>query len=275
MADANEEVLDPELLEGGEGQDDEAELEHQGDLEGEDEVLVSFDGEGAPAQGEGQDSGLVRHLREQLRETQRENRELKKQAPGGVPQVEVGEKPTLMSCDYDEDRFERELDEWRGRKAQAERQEQDRAQAEQAQQAAWQKRLGALETQKGELGVRDYEQAAEEVRTTFPEAQQALIVRYSENPAKMIYALGRSPAKAAELAKISDPGDFIAALAKLEGKTTVTTQRKTAPDPEKVARGSAPLSTVDRQEQRLEAEAAKTGNYTKLFAYRRQKRARG
>lgn len=271
MADAAEELeLDPALQGRDERQNEGAETEA---LEGdEDEVLIGFEGEGsAPPPDEGQDSNLVRHLREQLRDR---DRQLKARQAQGTPQkVEVGEKPTLATCDYDEERFERELLDWKERTAQAERQEQEAAQAEQARQATWQKRLGDVEVQKTALGVKDYDQAAEEVRTTFTEQQQAMIVRAALNPAKMIYALGRSPAKAAELAKITDPVDFIAEIARLEGKTTVTTQRKSAPSPERIARGSAPLSRgVDKEEQRLEAEAQKTGNRTDLIRYRKEKR---
>lgn len=274
MADAiNEDLLDEALLgadpEGGEGQ---SEPPEPGD---EDEVLISFDGEGdAPPQGEGHDSGLVRNLREQLRDRDRQLKAF--QAQSQPQKIEVGEKPTLARCDYDEERYETELDAWKERDSRAKAQEQDAAKVQEARQADWQKRLAAVEVQKTELGVKDYDQAADEVRTTFSTDQQSMIVRATKNPARMIYALGKSPSKAADLAKISDPIDFIAEIARLERSTSVTTNRRSAPAPEQVARGSARIvNGPDQQEKRLEAEAARTGNYTKLFEYRRTKRQQG
>jgi hypothetical protein len=268
MADAAED-LDLELPQGGNDLEGGAEARTP-ETADEDEVLIGFEGEGdAPPQGEDSDSNLVRHLREQLRERDRQLKALKVDSQS--QKIEVGEKPTLAACDYDEARFEQELDAWKERDARAKAQEQEAIRTQQAQQEAWQKRLGELAVKKTELGVKDYDQAAEEVRTTFNELQQGMIIRAAKNPAKMIYALGKSPAKAAELAKITDPVDFIAEVARLEGKTTV--QRKSAPPPEQTVRGSAPLSrVVDKEEKRLEAEAQKTGNRTELIRYRREKR---
>ena len=270
MADATED-LDLGLPQGGNDLEGGAEARAP-ETADEDEVLIGFEGEGnAPPPDEGSDSNLVRHLRDQIRERDRRLKALEVQSQ---PQkMEVGEKPTLAGCDYDESRYEEALDAWKERDARAKAQEQESVRTQQAQQEAWNKRLGDLAVQKTALGVKDYDQAAEEVRATFNEQQQAMIIRASKNPAKMIYALGKSPAKAADLAKITDPVDFIAEIARLEGKTTVTTQRKSAPPPEQTARGSAPLSrTVDKEEKRLEAEAQKTGNRTELIRYRKEKR---
>lgn len=237
-----------------------------------DEVLIGFEGEGAPAQGEEQDSSAIRRLREENRRKDAELRALRANQP--QPQViEVGEKPTLQSCDYDEERFETELDGWKDRTAKKAQAEVAAQRTQAAQQEAWNKELAEVETQKSQLKVKDYDQAAEIVQSTFDLQQQALIVRASVNKARMVYALGKSPAKAAELAKITDPVKFIAEVARMEGKVTV--QRKSAPPPEQIVRGSAQLSKqVDKEDQRLSAEAEKTGNYTRLFAYRQKQRSR-
>jgi hypothetical protein len=87
----------------------------------------------------------------------------------------------------------------------------------------------------------------------------------------VVYALGRDAARLKDLAAITDPIMFAAAISKLEGKLKVTT-RNAPPPPEKKVTGSAPISgTVDSNLDRLRDEAAKTGDYTKVLAYKRQK----
>jgi hypothetical protein len=89
----------------------------------------------------------------------------------------------------------------------------------------------------------------------------------------VIYALGRNPKKAKELAEIKDPVKFAFAVAKLE-KDMKVTNRKQAPAPERVVTGTGRSSgAVDSQLERLREEAARTGNMTKVIAYKRQKKA--
>jgi hypothetical protein len=50
--------------------------------------------------------------------------------------------------------------------------------------------------------------------------------------------------------------------------------KKPAPPPEKVVGGTAPIrGAVDSTLERLRADAERTGDYSKVFAYRKQKRA--
>jgi hypothetical protein len=273
MADAEElDVLELEIPTGeAEVPGDDLTPAPEGD---EEEVVVEFEGDdgAAPAQSEEKDTSLVRHLREQLREKERRLAAFEK-AQQPKP-VEVGEKPTFEGCEYDEARFEEELDAWKERKAQAERQTVEAEKSQRAQKEAWDRRLAEVEAEKAKLNAKDYDRAAEDVKATFDELQQAMIVRATKNPARMIYALGKAPHKAAELAKITDPVEFIAELARLEGKVTMTTQRK-APPPEQIARGSAPLSAgTDKHLERLEKEAERSGDRTAVIAYRRQLRAK-
>lgn len=235
-----------------------------------DELLVSFEGEGAaPSPSEQTESNVLRELRARNRELTRELEARNRPAP-----IEVGEKPTLEGFDYDADKYEAAYDAWVERKAQAQAQQAEANKSVQQQQEAWNKRVAEVGEQIASLKAKDFPQALEEVKSAFSEAQQVVIMRAPKNAANVIYALGKVPAKAAELAKISDPIELAAELARLEGKLTVTTRAK-APPPEQIVRGSAPLSPgVDKHEERLSADAARTGNYTKLFAYRQQKRAK-
>jgi hypothetical protein len=246
----------------------------EGDDGDEDEVLIGFEGEeGAPAQGE-QDSSLIRRLREEVRKRDAELKVYRTSQPSQPQVIEVGPKPTFESCEFDEGRYETELDAWKERDAKAKQAEADALKVQAAQQETWNKELAEVETQKSQLKVKDYDQAAEVVQATFDVQQQAMIVRASINKARMVYALGKSPAKAAELAKITDPVKFIAEVARMEGKVTV--QRKSAPPPEQITRGSAPLSNaVDKHLEKLEAEFQRTGDRTKIVQYKREQKAKG
>ena len=98
------------------------------------------------------------------------------------------------------------------------------------------------------------------------------MVQGAKNPALVVYALGKNPAKAKELASISDPVKFAFAVANLEAQLKVT-PRKPKPEPERVLSGSsrAISGTVDSQLERLREEAARTGDMSKVMAYKRQK----
>ena len=245
-----------------EGTDSEAE----GD---EDEVLVTFGDEAAPASNEGQDSGLVRKLRAEIRDRDARLAELAK--PSAPQVVEVGEKPTLESCDYDEDTFEAALDAWKDRKRQAEEATTQAQRDAQANQAAWAEEMADFGRKKLALKVRDFEAAEEEVVAGLSQTQQAIVIKASSDAAKVIYALGKHPAKLATLAAIQDPIKFAVAVSKLEGTLKVTTGNRTAPAPEGIVRGSAPISRqTDKHLQRLEAEAERTGDRTEVVRYKRQ-----
>jgi hypothetical protein len=104
------------------------------------------------------------------------------------------------------------------------------------------------------------------------DVQQAVIVKAADNPALVLYSLGKHPAKLAELSQITDPLKMAAAVARLEGGLKVMPKRK-PPEPEEIASGTASVSHgKDKELERLEKEAERTGDRTKLIAYKaRQK----
>lgn len=261
--------------ENGEGNEDET-----GEGEEGSEVVVSI-GEESPASEEDNAPApvWVKELRKNHRELQKRNRELEEQvkAVAGAEQkpVTLGTKPTLESCDYDAEKFERDLEAWHNQKLEADAQERSRkAQAEESNKA-WQETLNGYGKAKTELKVKDFEDAEDIVKDTLSVTQQGIILQGSKNAALLVYALGKNPKKAKELASIKDPVKFAFAVANLENQLKVT-NRKAAPAPEKTVRGNAAVSgTVDSQLERLRAEAEKTGNYTKVHAYKAQQRAKG
>jgi hypothetical protein len=240
----------------------------------EDELIVTIGEEAPPQEEEKPAPEWVRELRKQHRELQKRNRELEaKLTQDQAPKApEIGKKPTLEDFDYDAEKFENSLAQWFERKRQADEQA-AKVQADiEKQQQEWQAKLQGYGKAKAELKVKDYDDAEGIVQESFNTTQQGVILQGADNPALLVYALGKNPKKAKELASISDPVKFAFAIAKLETQLKVT-NRKAASPPEKTVQGTGRVSgTVDSTLDRLRAEAEKTGNYSKVMAYKRQKR---
>jgi hypothetical protein len=241
-----------------------------------DDVIVSIGEEAPPQEEQAHAPGWVKELRKANREKEKRIRELEakltQQSPERKPVV-LGAKPKLEDHDYDAEKYEAALTDWFERKRQADTEAQQHQQAEQAQQRAWQEKLDGYGKAKAELRVRDFEDAEAVAQELFNITQQGVMLQGADNPALVIYALGKNPKKAAELAKIEDPVKFAFAVAKLEKELKVT-NRKAAPAPERTISSTGRVSgSVDSTLERLREEAARTGNMTKVIRYKAQKRA--
>jgi hypothetical protein len=240
-----------------------------------DEVVVSI-GEEEPQQQEepAHAPEWVRELRKTNRELKRQNQELQGRMQQAVPQaITLGKKPTLEDHDYDAEKFEQSLESWYDRKRHTDEQQARQDAEVQTQNRAWQSKLEGYAKARAELRVSDFEEAEAVAQELFSVTQQGVMLQGADNPALVVYALGKSPKKAKELAEIKDPVKFAFAVAKLE-KDMKVTNRKSAPPPERVVSGTARNSgSVDSTLDRLRDEAARTGNMTKVIAYKRQKKA--
>ena len=246
------------------------------EVEDTEEVVVSIGEEAPPPEEHTPAPEWVKELRKTNREKERRIREL--EARLQTTQIEnkpitLGKKPTLEDHDYDAERFEASLADWFERKRQA-----DEANAKQEaevmnQQKAWQSKLDGYTKAKAELRVKDYEDAEEVAQQLLSVVQQGVVLQGAENPALVVYALGKNPAKAKELAEIKDPVKFAFAVAKLEKELKVSNRRQ-APAPERIVTGTGRSSgAVDSTLERLREEAARTGNMTKVIQYKAQKRS--
>jgi len=241
------------------------------------EVVVSIGEEAPPPEEQTHAPEWVRELRKTNRELQRQNRELQNKlqttAQTETKPVVLGAKPKLEDHDYDADKFEAALADWFERKRQA-----DEANARQEaevmnQQKAWKAKLDGYGKAKAELRVKDFEDAEAVALELFNITQQGVMLQGADNPALVVYALGKNPKKAKELSDIKDPVKFAFAVAKLEKELKVT-NRRAAPAPERIVSGTGRSSgAVDSTLERLREEAARTGNMTKVIQYRAQKRS--
>lgn len=263
---------------------DDQQQDDQGDAAAEDdgEVVITIGDEAPPAANDDEIEGKpapawVKDLRKQARDLAKENRELKQAQQAAqqqaAPKVDpVGERPTPEQFDFDSEAYGDALLAWNDRKKKADdaaaaaRTEQEAAAAE------WQTRLTGYSNAKAALKVTDFDDAEDVVRQTMSQTQIGVMLNGADKPELLVYALGRNPAKAKELASIKDPVKFAFACAKVETQLKVA-PRKTPPPAERVIRGSAGGATgVDNTLARLQAEADKTGDRSAVAKYLRERK---
>lgn len=278
----NDEVLDAIDIDTTENEqfDDEnfaIEDVQEDDEEGdEDEVVISIGEESPPQEEEVRAPAWVRELRKSNREKERKIRELEAKLNTTATEtkpVALVSKPTLESCDYDSDEYEQKLADWYEHKREYDAAEASVAAQRDAEAKAWQDKLDSYAKAKASLKVRDYDEAEATALDTFDVTQQGIVLQGSDNPALLIYAIGRNAKRAKELASINDPVKFAFAVAKLETQLKVT-NRKAATSPERtINSGGGRLSgAIDSTLERLRAEALKTGDLSKVMEYKRRKK---
>ena len=214
----------------------------------------------------------VKELRKKNREDQRRIRELEAQLAAQAPAQTLGKKPELEEFDYDTSKYEAALADWIEKRRRYDDQLQAAKRQEEEQNQTWQQKLEGYAQARTELKVKDFEDAESMVAEQFNVTQQGVVIQGAENPALVIYALGKNPKKLKEISSIADPVKFAFAIAKLE--TQLKVAKKTPPPPEKIVGGTAPIrGAIDSNLERLRADAERTGDYSKVFAYKKQKRA--
>lgn len=272
--------LDDQQEEEEQEEEKEEESEEENDQEGDDEsVTVTIAGEKAAEEDVEQQAApkWVKDLRKDHREAQKRIRELEAQVnkPAAEKQAPVlGKKPTMedSDVDWDADKFEEKLTAWHDKKREIEEFQRQQQHSEQQQKTEWEGRLATYATSKTGLKVRDFDEAEENVQSLLNVTQQGIIIQGADNSALVVYALGKNPKKAAELAGIKDAVKFAFAIAKLETQLKVQS-KKSAPAPEKVVSGQGRITgSNDKTLERLRAEAEKTGDVSKIRAYKAEQK---
>ena len=257
-----------------ETEDETTEGENQAAPDDLEEELIVTIGEETPPQEETDEKRApewVRNLRTKAREQERELRELRKLRDGveQQKQTQLGPKPTLEACDYDADLFERRLDAWKERKAVADRQQAEVKEAEAKRQEYFNSKFETYTARKKEVAgkIRDFNDVEETVLHALDDTQRGVVLAHAKDPALLLYAIGKDEKRLQELAKLSDPVEFIFAVARME--TQMRTQsRKPQSAPEKSVKGSASTTGSDKRLDQLYDEAARTGDLNKVRAYK-------
>ena len=248
---------------------------------GDDDIVIEGLEVAAPATAE-HETPLIREMRAKLREEAKERKRLEREkqelerkiapAPANEP-IALGAKPTLESVGYDEEAYQNQLDAWYETKARLDAQKRQQEASQKAAQEEFSTIINAHRQKAASLKKVDYEEMADLVGSNLSAVQQEFILRGADDSAKLVYALGKYPAKLKELAAIKDPAKFAFAVAKLE--TQLKTQKRQTVQPEKVLSGGKGVVSSDKELDRLEAEAERTGDRTKVLAYKRKLKNQG
>jgi len=223
----------------------------------------------------------VKNLRKEFQETKKINRELKRKLEernkDEYEQEELGPEPKFEDFDHDEKDFKAAHKDWVLKSERIERQKEEQKKAEEDRESEWNQKLTVYHKQRNELALEDFDDLAAEVEAKLTVPQIGMIIDAAENSAQVISVLGANPKKLDELAKIKNPVKFAFAVGKLEAVLGKIPHRKNKIPPEKRIVGNATLSgdVHSKELDRLRDEAAKTGDTSKLFAYKRKMRQSG
>lgn len=232
--------------------------------------------EGDPPSLKGQPAPKwVAELRKSHKEILREKRELQKQNEelrAKLPKEEetLGPKPTLDQFDYDENQFSEAYDRWMERKAAHDRKNQEKVSQQKREQEDLQTFKDSYAARKEALGVQDFDEAESEVGAILNQTQAGLLMRGADDPAVLVYALSKSPARLMDLAKITDPVKFTVAVAKLEISLATKKTPRPAPEVRITSERGTGFNASNSQLEKLRDEAARTGDYSKVVAYKKQ-----
>ena len=256
------------------------------------ELLPSGEGEGnqepgseaeVPAGEEGQqprESRTFQEIRKMangaLKDKRRLERELEEiRAKLPKPEPTLGPKPTLDQYDYDETRFSEAYDNWMEQKAAMDAADRQKLADQQKQQDEIENFKKSYKARAEALGVSDFQESEAEVGAMLNQTQSGLLMRGADDPAALVYALSKSPARLIELSHITDPVKFTVAVAKLEIALSSRKTSRPAPEPRISSERSATgHSASSSQLEKLRDEAARTGDYSKVVAYKKQMAAK-
>lgn len=250
--------------------------EHEDELEEQQTAPeVAEDGEAEEAAAP-RESKTFQEIRKNLngalkdkRRMERELEELRAKLP--KPEPTLGAKPTLDQFDYDETKFSEAYDNWMERKAAMDRADQQKLDEQRRQEEEVENFKKSYKARADSLGVDDFQESEAEVGAMLNQTQSGLLMRGADDPAALVYALAKSPTRLIELSRITDPVKFTVAIAKLEIALSTRKTNRPAPEPRiSSERSSSGHSASSSALEKLRDEAARTGDYSKVVAYKKQ-----
>ena len=253
-----------------------------GDDEANDEIDVRIGKSAAPALST-EDTGpaptWAKELRRRNRELSQELTRVRAQQPlpraAAAPVLPPEPTPDDDDVNWDSAKLVQKTKAWVAKKADVERYEAEQKAKADGQQKKIADTHADYVKKRDDLKKRapDMDEAEHWAQETFDLDQQAVIVQSLDNAPLVVLALKRDPKTAKKLAAIKDPLKLAAALGAVEKDLNVTS-RKPATKPESHVRGGgAPDGNAHLK--RLEAEADKSGDRSKIVAYKRQQREKG
>lgn len=251
--------------------------------EGAEEVVLKVGEEEIPPAEEAKP--WVKELRKKFKDQSQELARLRSGQPAPVAGNSLppapGAKPKINDpdIDYDPDKLALALEKWYEASNKHNDAKRRLEAAQEEEQRSWQSRVAKYNEVGKSLGFADFEDCEAAALTILSDVQQKVIVGYAESEEKaalIMYAIGRNPSMAQELAKIDDPIRFAMAINDLQRKLVMIKRKPgTKPEPTLPASAtsaSAALAGEDKKLIELREEAARTGSMDKLLAYQRQQR---
>lgn len=190
----------------------------------------------------------VKDLRKNNREKDKELRELRRQLEQvqsrpaeQQPQQQVDvipPKPTLESCEYDEEAYEAALTEWHEKKGRAEQSKQQQQRQQQEYQQRFQQRVEAHKQRAAKLPVKDYQEMEEIVRAEVPDMHKEILIHCADEGSELIaYGLGKSQQLRQRVAAETDPIRAAFLLGQISKQVSLAPKPKKAIKPEPEVRG--------------------------------------
>jgi hypothetical protein len=181
----------------------------------------------------------------------------------------LGPKPTLRDddVDFDEDKFEAKLLKWNEQKRKID-------EAKETEAREWKKVNDEFTEAAAKLKAPDFEDARQAVIDAIDPVRQGILMKAARGQAHvMVLALGRQPDELKRLSGITDLVDFTVAVTELKGQIKVSSRKP--PPPERTPSSAGRTAAAgDKTLEALEREYEKTGDRSKIIAYK-QKQASG
>lgn len=240
------------------------------------ELVVAFDDQPVTEEEQKENETYnFRQLRNKVKEKDKiiaqMQEELKKYSSPAPQQLTLEKKPTLEDYDLEVEQYEAALEKWYEKKQLIELQGFEERKKKEEEEKAWQNKINEYNNGKTKFKADDFELAEEIVLNTLDRVQHNLLLDGADNPAMLTYALGKNPKRLQELAKITNPVQYVKSLLKLEMSLKTNSIKKPPAPEEKISpTGGVTNGASASEEKRLEKLARQTGDYTELFAYRKQ-----
>lgn len=221
-------------------------------------------------------SSTIKHMRKTMREQQKALKQAQKELEAlKQPKTQaLRKKPTLEDHDYDEESYYEDLEKYTVEKVEHTQKQKKQLEEQENQQKSFQTKVKNFHDTYSNLSFKDKDDALSDVLSTFNEKQQSVIVDAVDNPAMIVYALGKNRKKLEELAGEENLVRFSSKLGKLETQMKVI-DRKPREKPDTPVKGSGGISSTDKIFSKLEEEAERTGNRTELIKYKKSLKSKG
>lgn len=177
----------------------------------------------------------------ELREMRRQLEQLQSKPEEHQPQQQsdaIPQKPTLESCDYDEEAFEKAVTDWHEKKSRVEQQEQHRQRQQQEYLQNFQKRVDAHKERAAKLPVKDYQEMEDIARRDLTDIQKEILIYAADEGSELIaYALGKNQQLRQRVAAETDPIRAAFLLGQISKQVSLAPKPKKAIKPEPEVRG--------------------------------------